>query len=298
MNIAITGHTGFLGSHLVHELGNHNVFGISRSVKPSPVASYAIDVADGDKLSRLLCEKQPHVVVHCAAKAIVADCSKDPFGAFKTNTLGVASVLQAARNAGVKKVVVVETDKVYGDQADVPTDEKAVPNPQSEYELSKALAAQVCAFYRRYMEVVSVRPANLFGPGDHLYTRIVPAAMLAIIKGEGIPIHESAKNMVRDFLYVKDAARMIRLLVEGDSRWGIYNLSRNEPMSIPDLANVISMAVGNMVPHRFIPKPGEYSEIPEQSINGSRFVDEFKFRFTPMSEAMIHTYLWYRENTC
>jgi UDP-glucose 4-epimerase len=237
-------------------------------------------------------EKCIDVIVHFAGKPIVADCDQDPFYAFKANGLGTASVLESARYAKVKKVIVIETDKVYGFQEEIPTNEDAVLNPGSPYEMSKAIAAHFCDFYRKHydMDVISVRPVNVFGPGDYSFTRIIPAAMRYVADGKGISVYEQAIDMKRDFIYVDDVARMMYLLVTEDTKHGIYNLSTNESISIMELANRVTKILYHPIEPILIKKPGVYPEIPYQSIDGSRFLDEFDFSFTPFDIAIIETY--------
>ncbi|KKK91691.1 hypothetical protein LCGC14_2710390, partial [marine sediment metagenome] len=245
MNILITGHSGFIGSHTADyflEQG-HIVYGIARSLRPNcPHRQYTIDIDNYDILSKLVNEKCIDIIVHFAGKPIVADCDKDPFGAFKVNGLGTAAILEAARYANVKKTIIIETDKVYGFQEKVPTTEDAVLNPGSPYEFSKVLAAMFCNFYREHykMDVISVRPVNVFGPGDYSFTRIVPAAMRNIANGKGIPVQKHAVNIQRNFIYVKDVAKMMYLLATEKTKHNVYNLSTNESVSILDFATHIT----------------------------------------------------------
>ena len=300
MNVLITGHSGFIGGHTARyfmEQG-HMVYGVSRStISDCPHPQYSLDIDNFDALSRLVNEKCIDVIVHFAGKPIVADCDQDPFYAFKINGLGTASVLEAARYARVKKVVVIETDKVYGFQEEVPTKEDAIPNPGSPYELSKAIAATFCDFYRIHygMNVISVRPVNVFGPGDYSFTRIIPAAMRYVVDGKGIPVHEHAVNMQRDFIYVDDVARMMHLLATEENKHGVYNLSTNESITIMELANRVTKILNHPVEPILIKKPGVYPEIPYQSIDGTRFVEEFDFKFTPFEDAVLETYKEYCE---
>jgi UDP-glucose 4-epimerase len=299
MNVLITGHAGFIGSHVAdyfHERG-HIVFGVGRSLSwDCRYSQYEIDIEDCHALSSLASEKCIDLIVHLAGKAIVADCAKDPFSAFMVNGLGTAAVLEAARYAKVRKVVAIETDKVYGLQDEMPTNEDASLNPGSPYELSKALAAIFCDFYREHydLDVVSVRPVNVFGPGDYSFTRIIPAAMRAAIEGRGIPVQAHAVNMRRDFIYVKDVARMVYTLATEKTAHGIYNLSPNASMTIMELAKRITDVLGCPDPV-IVEKPGKYSEIAAQSIDGSRFVKEFGFEFTPPESAILETYAAYRQ---
>jgi UDP-glucose 4-epimerase len=300
MNILITGHSGFIGGATAKyftEQG-HIVYGVSRSLMPNcPHHQYSMDMIDYDSLSRLTNEKCIDVIVHFAGKPIVADCDNDPFGAFKANGLGTAAVLEAARRANVKKSIIIETDKVYGFQEEVPTKEDAIFNPGSPYEMSKVIAATFCDFYRKHyaMDVVSVRPVNVFGPGDYSYTRILPAAMRCVSEGKGIPVHQHAVNMHRDFIYIKDVAEMVYLLATEDTKHDAYNFSTNESISILDFAKRVTKILDHDVDPDIIKKPGEYPEIPYQSIDGSRFIEEFNFEFTPFEDAIKETYKEYCE---
>jgi len=300
MNILITGHSGFLGSHTAKyfmEQG-HVVYGVSRSLKSNcSYYQYIMDITDYDSLARLTNEKCIDVIVHIAGKPIVADCDKDPFNAYKINGLGAAAIIEAGRYANVKKIVLVETDKVYGSQEEVPTKEDAILNPGSPYEYSKAMAARFCDFYREYydMNIVSVRPVNIFGPGDYSYTRIIPNSMRYIFEGNGIPVQEHAINIYRDFIYINDVVMMLYILATKDTKHSVYNLSTNEPISISDLAKKITKILKHKTKPIIIPKPGTYVDIPYQAIDGSRFVNEFKFKFTPFKKAILETYKDYNE---
>ncbi len=300
MNILITGHSGFLGSHTAKyfmEQG-HIIYGVARAINTNcAYHQYNMDVTDYDSLSRLTNEKCIDIIVHIAGKPIVADCDADPFNAYKINGMGAASVIESARYADVKKVVIIETDKVYGCQKDVPTNEDAILNPGSPYEFSKAMASRFCDFYRKHydMNIVSVRPVNIFGPGDYSFTRIIPASMRNISAGKGIPVQEHAVNIYRDFIYVKDVVKMLYILSMEKTKHGVYNLSTNEPMSISELASRITKILKHKAKPIIVKKPGTYAEIPYQAIDGSRFIDEFGFKFTSFEDAILETYKDYNE---
>ena len=298
MNILVTGHSGFIGGAVANYFAEqcHVVYGVSRSLSPNCIYhQYAMNITDYDALSRLVNEKCIDIIVHFAGKPIVADCDKDPFEAFRINGLGTAAVLEAARYADVKKVVVIETDKVYGFQEEVPTNEDAVFNPGSPYEFSKVLAANFCDFYRKHyaMDIVSVRPVNVFGPGDYSFTRLVPASMRNISEGKGIPVQAHAVGIHRDFIYIKDVAKMCYILATEDTKHDAYNFSTNDSVSILDFAQRVTDVLSHDVNPDIVEKPGNYPEIPYQSIDGRRFVEEFDFKFTPFDEAIKETYEGY-----
>lgn len=298
MNVLVTGHTGFFGNYIAEYFleKNHNVFGVSRSIKADcKYNQYSLDITDNKKLCQLVREKCIDLIVHAAAKPIVADCDSDPYNAFTINSLGTASVLESARQSKCKKVIIIETDKVYGNQGMLPTTEDAPLNPNSPYELSKALGSQFCDFYRSHynMDVVSVRPVNLFGPNDFSYSRIIPAAMRSISLNKGIPLHSNGDKIYRTFLYVKDATKMVYLLATNKTNYSTYNLSSQETWSIKQLADNIADSLDYNISHNTIEKPGDYNEIDYQFIDGSRFIKEFNFTFTPFKQAIKETYASY-----
>ena len=295
MKVLITGHSGFLGQNVVSlfDYAGHNVYGVSRSISSENICDqYSMDITECNKLTNLIASKYIDVIVHCAGKPIVQDCSDYPFEAFRVNTLGAASILEASRKAKVKKVIIIETDKVYGDQKTDICNELSLLHPNSPYELSKSLICELCYLYRSYynMTIIEVRPVNLFGAGDYNYTRLVPAALKAIRENKGIPLHISAKNMTRSFLYVKNAAEMLYMLAIKDCTYDTYNFSAGQEFTIPEAMEEIKSVLNYSVPNEVIGKPGEYTEIPFQSIDGSRFQKEFNFKFTPFKEAIKETY--------
>lgn len=292
-NVLITGSSGFLGKHVcdVFIENGHNVFGVSRSCE-SKHNHYIIDITDLHKLNNIVSEKSIEIIVHLAGKPIVSDCEKNPFEAFKTNTLGTVSVLESARLNNVDKVISIETDKVYGNQPAL-TDETSPLNPDSPYEMSKAFAAQLAAFYSSYYKhtCISVRPANLFGPGDSSITRLIPNAIRMLKDGKGIRIYSQSLNMKRDFLYVKDCAKMIYMLATGNPTNRIYNLSNNNSKTISQIADEIRSTLKlDHIPHTIEDAGDIFTEIHTQEIDGRMFVDEFDFSFTPFEEAIKETW--------
>jgi nucleoside-diphosphate-sugar epimerase len=294
MNILITGHTGFIGQHLMHHFKKmHNVYGLSRG------SGYQSDITNTNFIEQLCNEKFIDLIIHTAAKPIVSNCEIDPFNAIKTNSLGTASVLEAARKSCVKKTIIFETDKVYGLQDIVPTNEDAYYNPRSPYELSKSLAATMCDFYRSYydQDIISVRLVNIFGQGDSNLNRIIPAAMYALSHGNKIPLYNHAENMKRDFLYIEDLVRMIDILSTSKTKHNVYNISMTSPWDMKSLVEKICKTLGFENSIELINRPGNFTEIPIQEIDGTRFVNEFDFQFTDFDKALHQTYEYYKHLT-
>ena len=300
-NVLITGHNGFLGKVLLKKLKNKNlnIFGISRGINPSlECVNYVGDVTNLNTLHNIMSSKNIDTVIHLAGKAIVSECEESPFDAFKINGLGTSAVLEASRITHVKKIISVETDKVYGIQKIMPTPETSKLNPGTPYEFSKALSAEISDFYRNYykMNIISVRPANLIGGEDHNTTRIMPNAFKHILEGKGIPIYEEAKKMTRDFIYVSDVAEALYILSINNNKHYKYNLSPNKKINIFEFGKLINKTLNCKVPPKIIKKNINFKEIPEQSIDGSLFQKEYKFKYTDLKTIIKESFLDYKKN--
>lgn len=297
MNILITGCNGFIGSEVAELLSeNHEVYGVSRSINhPTKYKQYSIDILETNQLSNLMSEKSIDMVVHCAGKAIVSDCDKNPYQSIMVNGMGTASVLEASRVSNVKRVISIETDKVYGYQKTVPTNEYAQPNPNSPYEFSKVVAANMNEFYSKQygMDIIAVRPVNVFGANDPNF-RIIPNTFRSISEGRAIKIYSDAVNTKRDYIYVKDVARMIEILIDNRPKYTAYNFSADCNFTVSELVERIKKVLTYNKPNLIIDKGGDFKEIPLQVIDGSRFVEEFDFKFTHFDTAIRDSYNEYK----
>jgi nucleoside-diphosphate-sugar epimerase len=298
MRILVTGHSGFIGKHIAeysYNLG-HYVHGVSRSIIDCRYDQSNFDITDQQKLERLLNEKQIDVVVHCAAKSIVSECERDPYGCFKSNVSGTISVLESARNSKVKRVISFETDKVYGEQEELPTTEDAIPNPNSPYEQSKYLASKMNDFYSSFygMDVISVRPANVLGVDDN-QTRLLPRALNSILNGNGIVVYSSAVNMMRSFISIDDVVKMTYLLATENPKHKVYNLAVGIEMTILEFAERVNEILDYSVPPEIVPS-ANFKEIQKQSIYGDRFLKEFSYSPTSFEEIIKKSYKKVKNN--
>src|SRR5512137_1007709 len=176
MNFLITCAAGFLASHLANQLARegHQVRGIDdlstgdpQSLGPD-VHFTRGDVNDRPKLWTLL--QEVDCVYHLAARVSVPESVLYPREYNAVNVGGTVSLMEAMRDVGVRRVVLISSGAVYGDQQQQPVVETAFPSPRSPYAVSK-LAAE---YYLRSIgdlwgiETVSLRVFNAYGQGQHL----------------------------------------------------------------------------------------------------------------------------------
>lgn len=216
----VTGHTGFVGSWLVHLLSSAGAAVTGYAFEPLPdslgaasgelagVRSLIGDVRDAAALAAALRESRATVVLHLAAQALVLPSYEDPVGTFATNVLGTANLLEAVRGAPeVAACLVVTSDKCYalGPSAHREGDPLGGDDP---YSASKAAAEHVAHAYRASFgpaggALATARAGNVVGGGDAAAERIVPDFARAWSRGR--PLVLRRPGAVRPWQHVLDA---------------------------------------------------------------------------------------------
>lgn len=214
MNFLITGAAGFLGSALANRLAweGHQVRGLDDlstgdPQKLSPDVHFTRgDVNDRPKLWTLL--QEVDCVYHLAARVLVAESILYPREYNASNVGGTVSLMEAMRDVGVRRVVLISSGAVYGDQGQQPLREDASPDPHSPYAVSK-LAAE---FYVRTIgdlwgiETVNLRVFNAYGPGQHLpasHPPVIPNFLRQAVRNGTLVVHGDG-SQTRDYVFVDD----------------------------------------------------------------------------------------------
>lgn len=202
--VLVTGHTGFKGTWLVHQLAGLGAEVTGYALDPDEGALFDRadtaslcrdvrgDVRDEGALRRTIQAARPEVVFHLAAQALVLTSYEAPVDTFDVNVMGTARLLEALRSAAsVKAIVVITTDKCYdNDDRGEPFPESAPLGGSDPYSASKAGAELVVASYRKsfFKEsaagLASARAGNVIGGGDACKNRIVVDLARAFSRGE------------------------------------------------------------------------------------------------------------------
>ncbi len=255
MNFLITGAAGFLGSNLANFLvrEGHQVRGLDdlstgdpQSLSPDVLFTRG-DVNDRPKLWTLL--QDVDCVYHMAARVSVPESVLYPREYNATNVGGTVSLMEAMRDVGVRRVVLISSGAVYGDQGAQPLLESATPNPRSPYAVSK-LAAE---FYVRSIgdlwgiETVSLRVFNAYGPGQHLpvsHPPVIPNYLRQAVRGGTIVMHGDG-SQTRDYVYVDDvASAMIAAATAPNINHLVINIGCGVEVSIRELVRLVREVTG------------------------------------------------------
>jgi nucleoside-diphosphate-sugar epimerase len=217
--MAVTGGAGFIGSNLAeHLLGRgysvvvvdnlitgreQNLAGLAESAG-GRFQFLKTDINETDQLRRVF--GGVSYVFHLAAIPSVARSIDDPAATQASNINGTLSVLTAARDAGVKRVIAASSSSIYGDDPNLPKKEDRIGRCLSPYALSKFITEEYCRlFYRLYgLETVSLRYFNVFGPKqdpNSEYAAVIPRFSTRLLAGKP-PVVYGDGEQTRDFTFV------------------------------------------------------------------------------------------------
>ena len=203
------------------------------------------DLADHDSLVRVLNEHEVAEVFHLGAQTIVGTANRSPLGTWEANVRGTYTLLEACRTLGsVQHVVVASSDKAYGSHEELPYREDFPLKPVFPYDVSKAAADMIARSYAETygMRVAVTRLANVYGPGDLNWSRIVPDTARALARGER-PVIRSDGTPERDYLYVDDAVDAYLAVAASLERPELsgraWNAGWGRPVSVLDVVRTL-----------------------------------------------------------
>ncbi len=259
-NILITGGAGFIGSHVVklfvQKYPSYQIFNfdaltyagnLESLVEVTEAENYHFvhgDITDLDFLSQFFKENEITDVIHLAAESHVDRSISDPLIFIKTNVLGTASLLQAAKNTWGKEeghlFYHVSTDEVYGSLGEKGFFyENTAYDPRSPYSASKASSDHfVRAFHHTYgLPVVLSNCSNNYGP-NQFPEKLIPLFINNILEEKPLPVYGAGVN-VRDWLYVVDHARAIDTIFHNGKIGQTYNIGGHNEWRNIDLIKLL-----------------------------------------------------------
>jgi UDP-glucose 4-epimerase len=266
--ILVTGGAGFIGANLVPRL---EADGASVRVYDSLVNGHRgylagtnaeiieADIRDRTALDAAMADVD--AVLHLAAAGSVVDSVAQPKDNFDCNVRGSFEVLDAARTAGIERLVFSSTGGALIGNAEPPVDEQSLPKPISPYGASKLATEAYChAFARSYgLRTVALRFANVYGPYSGHKKGAMTAFFKALHSGEPMVIFGDGRAS-RDFMHVSDICAALQLGLVSDVEAGsVMHVATGVESTVTQLADACRQAAGkpdHPIVHRD-KRPGE-----------------------------------------
>jgi dTDP-glucose 4,6-dehydratase len=236
VRLLVTGGCGFIGSAFVRlalARGAEvvNLDKLTYAGNPANVAEVAddpryafvhADIADAVAVRRAI--EGADAVVNLAAESHVDRSILDPADFIRTDVVGTAVLLDAAREAGVRRFVQVSTDEVYGSIRSGAFRESDPVSPSSPYSASKAGGdLQVLAWHRTFgLDAVITRGSNTFGPRQYP-EKLIPLFVVNALEGDPLPVYGDGRQ-VRDWIHVDDHCEGIWAALERGAAGEVYNV--------------------------------------------------------------------------
>ena len=318
MQVFLTGAEGFIGSHVVDELlkrGHevtayilYNSFNAAGWLDRDDLASntglqiISGDIRDADSVQAAVggCD----VVIHLASLVAIPYSYQAPRSYLETNAIGTLNVMEAARRAGVSRVIHTSTSEVYGSAQYVPIDEKHPLVGQSPYSASKIAGDQISHSYWASfgLPVTTLRPFNAYGPRQS-QRAFIPSVMVQLLNGAQ-ELSLGSLTPTRDLTYVEDTAAGFVAAAMSDKGCGeVFNMGSGFEISMADVVDRIAAISGL---HTRITEDSsrvrpEASEVERLWSDSSRMRETFGWEpahggLEGFDRGLEKTFEWFRNN--
>ncbi|MEA2479167.1 MAG: UDP-glucose 4-epimerase [Thermoleophilaceae bacterium] len=297
MKVLVTGGAGFIGSHVVDKTlaRGHSVrvFDLIPSAyhDADEVESFSGDLTDVDALATAMHECD--AVVHLAAVADVAHVAADPAYAEKVNAGGTFNVLEAARRAGVGRVVYASTIWVYNGLQGIVDEDTPLGLPAHFYTATKLAGEMYCTSYAELygIDFTILRFGIPYGPRARP-AAVVPAFVRNALAGKPLTI-AGAGEQSRRFVYVEDLAEGTARAIEPGAANRVYNLVGEEDTTVRQIAEVVRDLIGDVEIVHTERRAGDFTGA---EVSGARAEAELGWRATTPFAEGVRLYLeWLRE---
>ena len=293
-NYLVTGGAGFIGSNIVDalvargddvavldDLSSGRRENLAGALAAGAVLHEA-DIRDAAAVRAAFDAARPELVFHLAAQIDVRKSIDDPAFDAGVNVVGTINVLEAARAAGVARLVNTSTGgAIYGETDVMPTPETVTPLPMAAYGQSKQCAELYCAWYARLygMGTVTLRYGNVYGPRQDPAGE---AGVIAIFAGRLLdgrhPVIFGDGLATRDYTFVGDIVAANLAAAANPGATGSYNVGTGTESSVLDVVDALREA-GDTAPDAFAPvhEPARMGELQRSSLDVTRARDELGF---------------------
>jgi len=303
--VLVTGGAGFIGSNLVKQLitdGNsvtvldNFMSGYKSNLDPFP----SVNIIEGDVRDKAAVEKAMHgieVVFHLAASVGNKRSIDYPITDAEINVLGTINILEAARKAGVRKIITSSSAGIFGELKTIPIKEDHQVEPDSPYGCTKLCEEKLCLAYAKLydLEAVCLRYFNVYGPNQRFdaYGNVIPIFVFRMLRNEPLTIFGDGEQ-TRDFVHVNDVVQANLKAAEAIGVSGAFNIASGTQITINKLAEMITRNHNATIIEYGSERPGD---VRDSLADISLATQKFNYTPTIDIEKGIHEYiLWGKNN--
>lgn len=307
MRVLVTGGAGFIGSHLVDrlvaagdtvtvvdDLSHGKRAHMAEALDSGRCRLEPLDVTNG-RVAELVAEQQPEIIYHLAAQIDVRASVADPVHDAETNVVGTVRVLEAARAAGTRKVVLASSVAVYGTVERLPVAETDPTAPLSPYAVSKLTGEQYLRQYQRLygLEWTALCFGNVYGPRQdpHGEAGVVSIFANALLAGKPTMVPGDGGN-TRDYVYVGDVVDAL-VLAKTAGNGSRFNIGTGVATSDLELHHAVAGAAGSNTEPEFA--AARQGDLRAMLLDSSRAAAELGWQArTPLRTGIEETVAWAR----
>src|SRR6478736_3733596 len=317
--VVVTGGAGYIGSHAVRALvdAGHDVAvlddlsaGHAEAV-PKGVPLVRAAIHDRDAVRRLLVEHRADAVMHFAAWLAVSESVRKPLEYYQNNVAGTLSVLEAMRDAGVKRFIFSSTCAVYGEPQTVPIVEGLPKHPINAYGETKLTIERALAHIERahglkwialrYFNAAGAHPSGAIGEDHADEIHVIPLAIRAAnggtplkVFGEDYPTPDG--TCLRDYIHVSDLAdahlKALAALERGAPS-DAFNIGTGTPHSVKSVIDTVSRVIGRPVAWESAPRrPGDPAVLYAASDRARRELG-WQPQYADLEVIVRHAWQWH-----
>lgn len=272
----VTGGAGYIGSHTCKALRqagylpvtyDNLIYGHEWAVKWGPLERG--DILDRKRLDEVISRYRPHSIIHFAAFAYVGESVKDPGKYYRNNVVGSLTLLEAARDQSIDKLVYSSSCATYGIPEHIPIVEETPQRPINPYGASKLMVEQMCSDFciahriksvaLRYFNAAGADPDSEIGEDHKPETHLIPLVLDAALgRGSGVTIFGDDYDTpdgtcIRDYIHVADLAdahvQALSALING-AKSSAYNLGNGEGFSVREVIDCVEKHTNCKVPRK------------------------------------------------
>ncbi|HJX93942.1 MAG TPA: NAD-dependent epimerase/dehydratase family protein [Pyrinomonadaceae bacterium] len=306
--VLVVGGNGFIGSHLVNKLAASNLADLivldlyprPYDVLPEGVTFIQGSLVDPSLVRRILIDNDVSVVYHLAWASIHETATRDPIADVEQNLIPSINLLEACRDANVKRVIFVSSGgTVYGLPQSNPVAEDHPTNPINAYGVSKLAVEKYLQMYHHLygLEYLILRPSVPYGPRQNPHRRqgAVSVFIDHALRGKPITIFGDG-NVLRDYFYIEDMSTALASAIDGSlSSNVILNLAGNQGYTLNQLVQTIQETLNLKMEVRY--EPARKFDAPQLRLDISAAAKRLHWHpTTPLQQGIKRTADWIQEH--